>query len=243
MKKFVILTTQRTGSTLLWRYLDQHPEIEGHGEVFLRSLKRPDCFSTFLNNTPFGKIRNILNKRGMADAYLKSLEPDQSAAKAFGFKLMYNQNNNMLTNLMQERDFHVIHLIRQNFLKIVLSRETARARSQYHLAPGEEAKSIKVRLDTETLIPDLNVIQKEVDAHREIFKSGRYMEVHYENLISNKDQVTKSIIEFLGLGEEGISKMEFPLKKINSENLQDLIENFDEVQSVISDSPYQSFLK
>ena len=30
--RFLIWTTQRTGSTVFWRTLDRHPEIEGHGE-------------------------------------------------------------------------------------------------------------------------------------------------------------------------------------------------------------------
>ena len=242
MKKFVILTTQRSGSTLLWRYLDQHPEIKGHGEVFMRGMNRPDSYRTFIRNKWFGRVRNRLNKGRMIASYMKTLVPVDNQTKAFGFKLMYTQMNPYMTQYIKDNDFYIIHLIRKNFLKTILSRETAKARSMYHASPEDSVKAVKVTLDTETLMSDLNTINNEVSENREVFNGCPYTEVYYEDLVENKDEVSKSIFEFLGLDPNGISEMEFPLKKINPDNLEDLIENFDEVERVVSQSEFKAML-
>ena len=242
MNKFVILITQRTGSTLLWRYLDLHPEIEAHGEIFLKAMGRQDSYSTFIKNSNFGKLNNILRKRKMISSYMEQIFPKESKSKAIGFKLMYNQNNDTLSDLIKENDFHVIHLIRQNFLKIILSRETARKRSLYHASNSDDIESIKIHLQSENLIDELYEIKKEVDRNRAVFKSTAYSEVFYEDLIANKDEVTKSIINSLGLSLNGLSDMVFPLKKINSDKIEDIIDNYDEIKNILENSEFREFL-
>jgi LPS sulfotransferase NodH len=53
MKKFVILTTPRTGSTYIRLWLNNHPNIRCHGELFLRNYSGMDGFRHFcqVNNT------------------------------------------------------------------------------------------------------------------------------------------------------------------------------------------------
>jgi LPS sulfotransferase NodH len=155
---------------------------------------------------------------------------------------MYTQRNPSLTQYIKDNDFYIIHLIRKNFLKTILSRETASVRSMYHASPEDSVKPIKVNLDTKTLMSDLNTINDEVNHNRDEFKESRYIEVYYEDLVENKDEVTKSIFEFLGLSLNGISEMEFPLKKINPDRIEDLIENFDEIERIITQSDFKEML-
>lgn len=49
MKKFIILTTGRTGSTYLRLWLNNHPEIRCHGEVLNRGYGAQDGFYSFAN--------------------------------------------------------------------------------------------------------------------------------------------------------------------------------------------------
>jgi len=70
--KFIILTTQRTGSTYLRIWLNKHPEIRSHGEVFLNTYPAPDGFNSFLRrrsvfnwflfkNRFLTKLNNVFN--------------------------------------------------------------------------------------------------------------------------------------------------------------------------------------
>ena len=60
MEKFIILTTPRTGSTFLRLWLNNHPEIRCHGEIFLRGYGAKDGFPAFLKSTMFYNFLNII---------------------------------------------------------------------------------------------------------------------------------------------------------------------------------------
>ncbi|MCU7555326.1 Stf0 sulfotransferase family protein [Alteromonas sp. ASW11-19] len=242
MKKFVILTTQRSGSTLLWRYLNQHPSIKGHGEIFLRNTDREDSYRMYLKTRRLGLIQNRLARGRMIDSFMKTLIPDDRETKSFGFKLMYTQRNRDLTRYLKANDFHIIHLIRQNVLKTYISRVTAQARNTYHAEPGEKVEKVTITLQTDTLINELRTIKNEIEYHRKLFSDSPYMEVFYEELIDDKKGVTQSILEHLSLDTEKVPKMEFPLKKINPDNLAELIENYDEVERLLRQSEFGNLL-
>jgi|GEM_PF-3057748 len=55
-RRFIILTTQRSGSTFLRLWLDSHPEIRAHSEVFLRRNDCDDDFCAYLARSPFGRF-------------------------------------------------------------------------------------------------------------------------------------------------------------------------------------------
>ena len=55
-EKFAIVTTQRSGSTLFRLWLNSHPDIRAHGEVFLRQYGAHDGFNHFCSLTPGRRI-------------------------------------------------------------------------------------------------------------------------------------------------------------------------------------------
>ena len=61
-KKFIILTTQRTGSTYLRIWLNQHPEIRSHGEIYLNRYQAPDGFNAFLKENSIFKQKIYQSK-------------------------------------------------------------------------------------------------------------------------------------------------------------------------------------
>jgi LPS sulfotransferase NodH len=92
MKRFVLLSTQRTGSTFLRIWLNSHSQINSHGEVFLADYRAPDgfrkyCLDTsvwrsavfFLRHTRFlRRAGNSLITRSTINAYLNKLFCDPS---------------------------------------------------------------------------------------------------------------------------------------------------------------------
>lgn len=242
MKKFIVLTTQRTGSTLLWRYLDLCPEVDAHGEIFLKSMKRPDSYSSFIKTYKLGFVLNFLAKRKMISKYLDELCTISKDKKAVGFKLMYNQNNDILKRIIRENDFHIIHLIRRNYLKVIISRETARIRSLYHVTENVAINTAKIKLDSSDILEKLLEIKNEVIENRKEFGQLKYVELFYEDFILEKDLETKNILEFLGLKNQDLKGEEFPLKKINSDKIEDVLENYNEIEAVVKESEFRAFL-
>ena len=65
MKKFfVILTTQRSGSTFLRAWLNNHPDIRCHEEVFLPKYEDVESFTSYLGSKPRGGkiVKELLEK-------------------------------------------------------------------------------------------------------------------------------------------------------------------------------------
>lgn len=87
MKKFVLLSTQRSGSTFLRIWLNSHSKIDSHGEVFLGRYESQDglkifCERSFLadrlrfalhHNFISNRLNIDLISRDMVDRYLHSL--------------------------------------------------------------------------------------------------------------------------------------------------------------------------
>src|SRR3982751_3669000 len=98
MTKFVILTTQRSGSTVLTRTLDKHPEIFCAGEIFLEAkagVHHPEWhFSPWRivgkKQSKLNKAINYINLKLNAIKHIKAFYADAQGINAKGFKLMYS---------------------------------------------------------------------------------------------------------------------------------------------------------
>ena len=243
MTKFIILTTQRTGSTLLWRFLNLHPQIDGHGEIFLKIMKKEDSFNKYVNNVRFGKFKALFFYKKLVEEFLNHLQVSADPeTQAMGFKLMYNQLNPKLKNFLLENNYKIVHLIRRNYLKIVISRETAQKREFYHAKEGDEIERVKINLDINVLYQNLDEISIEVEKNRNEFSNFNYHEVYYEDFVEDRDSETLKILQFLSVSDQGLSNKDFPLKKINTDNLDEIINNFSDVESSLKESKYAAFL-
>ncbi len=242
MRKFIILTTMRSGSTLLWRYLDGHPNIAAHGEMFLNSLKRGDSYATFRKTSLKTRVLHHTSRKKMVDQYLTRLFQVDEGIKAAGFKLMYPQIFNELEEWINLNEVHVIHLIRKNVLKIILSRETARIRKLTHTTTTENIVPVKVRIKPARLVKTMGRILDEVEFHRKRFSKKPRIEVAYEAFMTDKEAVTRRISEFLDVPYFDNMPMP-PLKKINPDSIRELMSNYEEVRQSLTGTPFEIYLK
>lgn len=98
MKKFVLLTMQRSGSTWVIDYLNSHPKIVAYSEMFLENAhdkpkyggaKDKIFWSSYLaKNREHNKL---IKEKKILNQYLDSLFACEQAQQAIGFKLMYGQ--------------------------------------------------------------------------------------------------------------------------------------------------------
>jgi len=146
MRYFIILSLQRSGSTFLHKLVNNHTQIECRGELFLRGVLTKGNFDYYCNQTLSRKLVFILfrNKQyivwpvsniffgRMSETFLK--EAFTNTTKYAGFKLMYNQLslNRFMSKWIKKNDVKIIHLIRENALKIYLSHLTMQLRGMAH---------------------------------------------------------------------------------------------------------------
>ncbi|MFV8819492.1 sulfotransferase [Haliea sp. E17] len=106
MKKFIILTMPRSGSTYIRLWLNNHPEVRCHGEVFLRTYPALDGYRHFteshkkryfltkcFGNPAMSRVSYNLPLARLTQEYLTSLfsNPEHSAPfTEFGKGRIYN---------------------------------------------------------------------------------------------------------------------------------------------------------
>jgi hypothetical protein len=196
---------------------------------FYRSLLNNPAHSGPLTDQEDTQSRGRYHPRG---------SPEED--KAIGFKLMYDQLNyyGFLKNFIREEGTSVIHLIRNNPLKIYLSRLTRRKRGVAHAM--YEVKEVKVRVDPKCILDHLSLIVKNQEGMKKLFPDNPYLEITSEDFFRNDSETAEKILDFLGVEECEIRAPK--LKKLNPDSVKQIIENYDEIFEVIKGTSYERFL-
>lgn len=250
MTKFVIFTLPRTGSTLLSKSLNKHPEIFCDDEIFhfsFRDYFSPNQFRfiklrflpkkiNYIINYPFTYLRltTFLNK------YFSN-KPGENF-KARGFKLMYYQTFYMpgLISYLKKNNIKVILLLRENIFRNALSDMRARSTGIYHNQDdNEEERSglSKLTVDTKELQQKMDGIVLQNKKLADIVNDMDCIKIRYEDF-TNWNNTMNKIEAFLGVSPAEISA---GAKKLNPDNLEDMIANYTEVDNWLKQNNYAEF--
>lgn len=244
MTKFIVFTTPRTGSTLLVKSLDTHPDIFCAGEIFLLGgtkfhgessfrfwkLPLPNKFIYLLN------FPNMwMNLFPFLDAFFK---PTKALAK--GFKLMHFQTAYLpgITNYIQNNNVKVILLLRENLLKNTLSDLRARQTGVYHNSGGNTEKLPKFKVDLNMLgtkMAEIDSINKQLE---QTTAGMDRLKITYESF-DDWDGTMRKVLQFINVPETNLSPVS---KKLNPDRLEDMIENYDEMKDWLVANNYGHFL-
>lgn len=248
---FVILGTQRTGTTLIRTSIDSHPDILCCGEVFLlgrRPYSKDDGFWRYSRLTIGNRVRALLSPKRAASEYLDQLYSRTEYA-AIGFKLMFGHylKRPYIWPLLVDKDVRFILVRRRNLLKTLVSRRSASESGVYHVSRTlnvgsavDDWRARGVRLDPATIISDLDAIRTEDAAWKnQLTGDIPNIEIIYEDYIRDIENQNRRILEFLGVRTLPLTS---DLKKVNPDDLSQSIKNFDEVTSVLKGTRYEEFL-
>lgn len=246
MIKFVVVGTQRTGTTLVRTSLDSHSKVRCIGETFKYKTKKGKFYKGELGYPAY--IRGSFKKRLMhyfmrirlINEYLDSLYllPNYSAV---GFKFMYSQAKKypMVLEYIYNNKIRAIHVVRENVLKTLISRRTAQKRRLFHTK--EKVHVEKILLSIDDLEKTLDIISSQNNIWEEILASKvPYIKITYESFLRNNPKEIGRILAFLNLDLE---ELKSPLVKINPDTLKDIVENYEEIREHLEKSPYKWCLK
>ena len=107
-----------------------------------------------------------------------------------------------------------------------------------HAREPFDTKPVVVPVDG--LITRFKRTQSRLDWHRKSLKPVDSVEVSYEDLIADQDQVFGDLCTFLGVDSFLDVKPEF--FKTESEDPKEMIVNYDEVQKALSGTEFEKFL-
>jgi LPS sulfotransferase NodH len=243
---FVVLTTNRSGSTWLMSLLNSLPNVTGQGELFLprpRSKERRWDSDFACPRYIETKAKGLAIRPFSVFSYLDTL---YSAPGTVGFKLMYTQlalYPEILPYLMWNR-IRVVHLVRRNHLDIILSYAVKARMGQAHLLEGQAAPDdMRVELDTKGLINKLEWLERKHNVARKLLAwSGlQHIEVTYEDLVRDQRNF-QQLWQFLLLPPDGLS-MNSSLVKIRKGGHREVIRNYDQVRELLSQSRFATLLE
>lgn len=213
-KKFVIISRSRTGSTMLIRQLRKVPNSIILGEILGRSK----------NEFIWEKIKTLIYKNHFC------------FFDFVGFKLFYYHpvdnevlNNEIFEEIENDQSIMIIHLVRDNLLDVLLSKEIA-SRTDHWSKKNKAVKLEKFFIDSHSFEKEVRLTIDMINkTHQRFLKRTNYLLISYEEILSNK---ALRIIEQKMDLEKGV------LGQVNTEGFQNsrdkhqLIINYDELKSI-----------
>jgi LPS sulfotransferase NodH len=221
-QRFAIIGNARTGSNFLLDGLKTSASIRMYHEIFADHHRQV--------GKDFEKV--------LATVF----QHESKSTKLVGFKVFYNHLTEEEWQKFQAcKDIKIIHLTRRNRLRTVISLEIAFKTGQWTKSGNSSGpKEKRVMLDPLKLLKRIEQIEEGEAATRCRFNDRPILEVVYEELVQSPVTVFESIAAYLGA--PGVDPGKIRLKRQNPETLQQLIINYDEVQSVLKNTRFEEYL-
>ena len=260
MIKFLIITQPRSGSAWFMSCLNSHPQIYCPRLPTLFSKYNLSPFKKFkpgflqIDNriSPYYQYRSGSFKRQIAHRFnrnklildfLSQLYTENHNAKAVGYKVNYSQINrySAIISWIRQNDVKIIHLIRMNLLKRLVSHKIANARNLLHSTRAVEP--IKIRIDPTILINDFRRRRTRFEKYKKRFSEDfkiPFLEVAYESLVADFEREIHKVLNFLEI--DMLMHLTSEFVKLNPDALEDIIENYNEVKEVLINTEFENFL-
>ena len=246
LSKFIILSSQRTGSTWLAEMLNSHGHIFCEKELFQLSLDRgrsninftKRAFLVYKNSTIFHWFISTIFREFFVAHYL-DIFFSNAQNKCSGFKLMYDQIRKVpqVWKYICNQEIRVIHLKRRNVVRQHISWQLSLRNKKWGVYHKITQKTEAVWINCETLVADLTEIEREREIYTDLVKKNRlsFIELWYEDLCLDKENELGRIQEFLGVEKE---RLESPLVKQNPYPIRDMVENYDDLYATLKGTKY-----
>ena len=240
-RKFVIICTARTGSTMLWSYLNSHPDILCLSSVYDRNDRIN--FGKFYGYLPdVCWDRQLVEERDKKPVdFLENyiFKIFSRSYKAVGFKYFYYndrffQNKNALVDyFILNKDIVFLHIKRKNILASLFSFKRALNQDQWITAD--------VEFETEICITECERYFKNTTEQQNRFDSlfgDRIFHVIYEDFELYSQEILINIQKFI---EVSPFKLETEMIQNKNKKLSETITNFAELKSHFDKSVYSDF--
>lgn len=268
-----IIATQRSGTNFLRSLLRNTKVFTDfdevlHSKVDYSPKSQKDYFdwskfsyfifraSKFISN-PRLSIPTEENITTLFDEYLDFLASQEPSRPFYLLDIKYNSLHHFdpiwqslispkyIFELMEERKFRVIHIVRENILDVYLSRIISNLTGNFVATESQEQPVQKIDIDVSDMLWNIQRIEREINLVRQDLESiSNSIEISYDSLksTSNKmpDDMAEIFCDFFSLNLNFGQASEF--KKIIGDRWS-LIRNANEVREALIKSPYREFVR
>jgi len=223
--RYVLFLVARVGSTYLTSLLNSHPNITAEGEA-LRDLEEEGA------EVQLRWAREFLNPPLVS----------RNAAMGFNVKLVHLVDPAAFAQLLQEQECKIIHLQRRNRIKAVVSRLNGRRLYKQTGMWGlfdESERPGAFHVDPEEFDEFLKHRER-VDAELENYVDTLALptlKLFYEDLLADEDAFLDGVFSFLDVPAKLV---EGQTLKITSDDLREVILNFDEIRGNYVGTKYEA---
>lgn len=232
VKKFVILSSGRSGSNLLASFMKSHPKIFQHGEIFGEfQLEYPS-------------VRRRINRAGLG-TYLDQRLSRMTTEEAAGVKILYGNleprygeirgipgTDALMDHMLADPAIRIVHLRREDKLAMLISMRLANELSQW--VSGSYG-------DTTVILPVdwvreqfawLEGWEARIASH---FPEDRLLDMSYEGLVADTSGEMARLVEFLELKAAPVSSR---MSRQNKRSKAEVVENYAELCEAFAGTPY-----
>lgn len=231
----------RTGSTVLGDLLDQHPQIMWDSEIYYDFLIGYQNHTDDLDAWRQQAMEELPRRVKRSGSRFYGFE-----AQFFHIRLLDLSLSDYIAYLRRNRVTHYILLERRNYLRSLVSYITSvKGKDKFLHNPNGKTDLVKVKINIEriamngencSLIDFLDRYTNYYRESRELLANEKMLYLSYEDDIATDPSVgARQVFEFLGLTPHNLSVR---YGKTNPFKLSDMIENFDEVEQTLRDTPY-----
>ena len=244
IENFIILGTQRTGSTVLFRTLNFHPQIACGGEwVYDQPSHKKVAVARESLKAEFS-VLSEQNRRQIDEEY-------HGDVRWLGFKVLFRSSDKWLLHprlapalwidrlesfcrwLSREPKIHVIHLTRDDQIEWLKSKYLSSKTGLYTNKPYP--KGMKVNVPVGRAIKRLQT-KSWIDSRiATLSHSNPYLHVSYEDFLHSRERTVDAMMRFLGcdpaLANDSNNR---GIKRQSKGTAKDYILNYDEIAQAIA---------
>ena len=189
------------------------------------------------------RLQHALTKRNYLAAIHLFYDINQYLGKdVMGFRYFYEHldqpDRSQVLEFFTNEGLKIIHLKRRNLLRQYLSIKIAQKTNIW--VTSEIAEFEKISVNVDECIRYIKKSSELTDEHNRIFSHVNNLDVHYEDILQNREVQMHKIQDFLDIPRRPCNS---PLKKINNKSLEGTIKNFQEVKCALEDTPWDTFLE
>ena len=254
LKRFVILATHRTGSSVTAMELGSHPEIMCHGEVFNWGNKSQPPKLT----SRIGQYIHPIRRKSfeIQEKYLKSRHPElfmeelvfrtyRKQVTQIGCKILVVQMQRFFPKLAEYLKAHsetrLIVVKRANAVNQALSYLEAQSSGRWSVTVNQgqpKGQLTQKELNVSDLKRRLFLIETQNQYIDELTSrlTNPRVEVQYEQLLRDPKGYFETLYRFLGV--ETKVKQKLLLKKQRYWRLEDRYRNYEQAQTALKDTPW-----
>lgn len=241
-KRFVIISSHRSGSNYLSSLLSSHPNVMSIGEIYNPSVLFADPGKPMLHGNQMAKILRDIAPVWFLQRYVYCTYPPQIQAVGFRYFYLHAQGKfqPVLKYLINEKDIHIIHLKRNNLLRSYWSLRAAQETGVWTVPSSSTRTQPTIRLvlkpgDVASYFTTMETFMNTFDTY---FQNHTTLEVEYEQLLTNSHHHQKKLTTFLGVSPRPLYAS---TKRLNNRPLYTIITNYPELKSYFRSTKWSHF--